>query len=172
MDAKRTCETCVFCQDLEDNLTGVCRKNAPSPILHKTGTGVSPEMDTNWPIVYITAVCGEHRTEAEFEAERASLAIFNAGCKSCDGEIRDIAGDLDQQVAKLAEDRRKLAEALISAWAIHMKWDALAEVLRSAPIWMSPATAAAFMATMEATEGCEGHAARLLAYLDTGELPK
>ncbi len=70
MNAKRTCDNCVFC-----NI-----KTAFPCIRYPNGRGL-PE----------ARICGEHRVEVEFEAERAHWGAFNADCQTWTSEAEEAA---------------------------------------------------------------------------------
>lgn len=179
MNAKRTCETCVFWQDLDDNLTGVCRKNAPSPLLYEVGKGAPPETDTDWTIVYITAVCGEHRTEAEFEAERAHASGILATLvdrntrllgehNKLAAEVRAHGQEIAERIAKLTEHRRRLAVTLAYCVRNTVSDEQRAEVLgcpgADIPLQLAK--------TMARAPRLSSAVALLLSYLENGKLPE
>lgn len=68
------CEHCRFWNPVlglnyaQDDASGVCRRNAPSPVVNTDNDGAAKHPWTNWPLTSPTDGCGEFKASAKHMA--------------------------------------------------------------------------------------------------------
>ena len=185
MNAKRTCETCVFFTQRpeEAGTGGWCRREHPRIRMFGSDETNPGTVYGQWPLIHELFWCGEHRTEAEFEAERAHASGILATLvdrntrllgehNKLAAEVRAHGQEIAERIAKLTEHRRKLAVTLADALLL-VDGERKASILGYPEgVGMSQNVAAAFLDRCETTDTIADDVDLLLSYLDTGKLPE